>query len=241
MNKDYILKEIARTAKENNGVPLGQMRFAKETGIKICAWKGKFWARWSDAIIEVGLTPNKMQPAYEEKFLIEQIIAFIREIKEFPTVAELQLKANNTPDFPGYRAIWKRLGTKSRLASKIINYCEGHPEFADVRALCKDVPCSSEKEPLPYSKGYDVEHGYVYLMKSGRFYKIGCSKNVERRNYDLGIKLPENLNISHKIATDDPSGMESYWHNRFKDKRKKGEWFDLSKEDISAFKRRKFM
>jgi hypothetical protein len=78
-------------------------------------------------------------------------------------------------------------------------------------------------------------------MKSGRFYKIGSSKNVERRNYELGIRLPEDLAILHKIRTDDPIGIENYWHNRFQAKRKQGEWFDLSNEDISAFKRRKFM
>lgn len=78
-------------------------------------------------------------------------------------------------------------------------------------------------------------------MKSGRFYKIGSSRNVERRNYELGIKLPEDLNILHKIRTDDPVGIENYWHNRFKDKRKQGEWFELSSGDVTAFRRRKFM
>ena len=87
----------------------------------------------------------------------------------------------------------------------------------------------------------DVEFWYVYLMKSGRFYKIGRSNSVERRNYDLGIKLPEDLSIVHKIKTDDPIGIEAYWHKRFEEKRKKGEWFDLSSDDVKAFKRRKFM
>ena len=78
-------------------------------------------------------------------------------------------------------------------------------------------------------------------MKSGRFYKIGCSNNVGRRNYEIGIKLPEELAIVHKINTDDPTGIETYWHNRFRVKRKQGEWFDLSSSDVTAFKRRKFM
>ena len=79
--------------------------------------------------------------------------------------------------------------------------------------------------------------GEVYLFKSGRYYKIGKTKDTVRRGSEIRIQLPERVNLIHSIKTDDPSGIESYWHNRFESKRMNGEWFDLNPSDVKAFKR----
>jgi hypothetical protein len=73
-------------------------------------------------------------------------------------------------------------------------------------------------------------------------YKIGKANNATKRGVGISLLLPEDLVPKHEIRTDYPYILEKYWENRFRDKRKQGEWYDLSSADIKAFKtRREFM
>jgi hypothetical protein len=239
MDKKHIIEEITRTALANNGVPLGTARFAQETGIQKTDWYGKYWARWGDALKEAGFIPNELQGAYKEEFVMEKLIELIRELGRYPVAGDLRLKARNDSNFPSHNVFSSR-GSKKELANKVIAYCLERNGFEDVIAICKPV-IEAKVEQQENKEQDELQMGFVYLMKSGRFFKIGKSNSVGRREYELSIQMPEKLDIVHAIKTDDLSGIEAYWHKRFADKRKKGEWFDLSNEDVKAFKRRKFM
>lgn len=239
--KNYIIKEIIKTTEENNGVPLGSQRFADITGIKKYDWFGKHWSKWSDALKEAGFQPNKFNVAYDEDLILEKLIGLIREMGKLPSAGELLLKSRNDKTFPSHR-VFERLGTQKEKLAMVIEFCRTHNEMNDVLEICLPLLRTEKDKDIDGKIDVEkIEFGFVYLMKSGKFHKIGRSNDAERRRYELRIQLPEKLEIIHKIKTDDPVGIEEYWHKRFKDKRKNGEWFELSASDITAFKRRKFM
>lgn len=123
----------------------------------------------------------------------------------------------------------------------VIDYCRDKPALESVSAICRQITTTSAVEEPDSEDTGEETFGYVYLIKAGKRYKIGKANSVDRRFSRLRIQLPERAELVHQITTDDPFGIEAYWHGRFHDKRSNGEWFSLTKQDIKAFKRRKFM
>jgi Meiotically up-regulated gene 113 len=220
-------------------VPLGWRKFVHKTGIREADWLGKHWARWSDAIREAGYTPNQLTAAYDDSFLFERFIELARELGRLPVKGDLLMKARRDSAFPNSKTFGK-FGSKRELVKGVASYCKSRSGYEDILLLC-EAHTSRSNENSETTGPALVEIGEVYLMKSGKFYKLGRSNASGRREYELAIQLPEKLKTVHVIRTDDPPGVEAYWHNRFESKRKNGEWFDLSGADVAAFKRRKFM
>ena len=239
IDRQHIVDEIRRTAHANGGVPLGKDRFERETGIRYHDWFGRYWARWGDAVIEAGFSPNTLQGAFSDDDLLEKLTSLIREIGRFPGNGDLRLKKRADSTFPNDKVFDSHFGRRARLREKVIEYATARG-FDDVIVLCGKVTRSND-EQLPARESKTTVIGFVYLLKSGRHYKIGKTNAMGRREYELAIQLPERLRTVHIIKTDDPDGIEAYWHKRFASKRGNGEWFDLDVTDIQAFKRRKFM
>jgi hypothetical protein len=237
MDKLQIIAEIRRTAKANGGAPLGWRRFEEETGIKYYDWYGQFWTRWGDAVREAGLEPNRMTEAYDDDFLLEKLVLLTRRLKRVPVAGDLLLATRNDPTFPSEK-VFRRLGSKLQRVSRVIAFCDTKPEHDDVAALWRQETIA---EPAPEAEEVSSAPtvGYVYLLKHGsrREYKIGRTYNPLRREGEVGIELPEKVQPIHYIETDDPAGIENYWHGRFASKRKEGEWFALTADDVRAFKR----
>lgn len=239
MTKTQILQEIKRTAEANGGVPLGLDRFENETGIKEWDWL-KFWPRWNEAIREAGYAPNSFLNAYDDTELLDKYAKLAQEVGKIPVRGDLIVKSHSDSNFPSEKA-FRRFGGKVDLIKRLAAYCKSRSGYEQVTHLCEEyvLPNRSKVTETPSKQ---EKTGFVYLIKSGRFYKIGKTNNVGRRGYELALQLPEKPSTVHVVQTDDPAGVEAYWHNRFRDKRKGGEFFDLTATDIAAFKKwRKIM
>lgn len=237
MEKSHILKEIQRTAKANGCVPLGWRRFENETGIRYHDWFGQFWPRWSDAVREAGFDSNSMSQAYEDEFLLEKLILLTRSLHRVPTRGDILLASKQDSEFPSEK-VFRRFGIKGKLVSRILAFCEGKSEYDDVAVFWKQVAQTRQSLDVVDDSVLGTI-GYVYLLQHGsrREYKIGRTNNPVRREGEIGIQLPEKLQPLHYIKTDDPAGIEAYWHSRFAGKRKEGEWFALTPQDVRAFQR----
>lgn len=232
--RDEIIGEIRRLATANGGQPPGQIAFVRETGIQPHQWRGKFWARWGDALTEAGFAPNAWNAKLDSDVILSGLIEGVRHYGKMPTRDELEIYRQSNPVIPSEQAIKRHFGRRADLIEALRKRASEDASCADIAAL---LPPPAQPKP---STPPNVVEGSVYLIKSGEFYKIGRSDDLERRVKEIRIALPDKATLVHTIRTDDPAGIEAYWHRRFADRRANGEWFRLSSLDVSAFRKRRF-
>ena len=137
MEKEHILAEIKRTAQENGGEPLGSVRFLEETGIQKADWYPHHWLRWTDAQVEAGFERNQFgRPAIDVLRLLQAIAEYARELGHFPIHGEFLRLHKRDKEFPGLKAIRKRLGNRPEMISKVLDYCRAGEGWDDVIDLC---------------------------------------------------------------------------------------------------------
>jgi hypothetical protein len=230
--RETILQEIRKLTKASNGQPPGSRSFEQQTGIRESAWRGVYWARWGDALKEAGFLPNEWQQKSTADFIFEKFIEAARHYGSLPTVSELRMYRRARSNFPNEKTLHSYFGSKEGLLSNLRGWIKDKPDLQDIANMFGPAV---ESERSAASK-----EGLVYLIKSGAHYKIGRSDELERRVKQIRVALPEAANLVHSIRTDDPAGIEAYWHRRFADRRAHGEWFKLSGTDVAVFKRRKY-
>jgi len=235
--RQTIIDEIKRLAAANSGRPPGRRAFETDTAIKESEWLGVLWARWGDAVAEAGFTPNEMQGRADREELLRKLAEACCEQGRMLTSAEFQLRRTRNPGFPSYKTYESNFGLKDNIVWELRQWLTDNADTALLQLLPEGKPKTVSRTPRMKS---EPSEGYVYLLQSGQHYKVGRSDELEKRVKQISIALPETVKLAHAIKTDDPLGIEAYWHRRFADRRANGEWFKLTAADVSAFKRRRY-
>jgi Meiotically up-regulated gene 113 len=232
--RERILSEIKRLAVANSGQAPGSKTFENETGIRRDEWRGKLWSKWSDAVAEAGLQPLERTKKVDVTLIYSKLSDVVRHYKREPSQAEIQMYRQIDTDLPRYQTLVDRFGSKLKTFAALREWAVQSAGYEDVVEL---LPETRSHESTTTSS---AKEGYVYLIKSGGFYKIGRGDELEKRVKQIRTALPDASTLEHSIRTDDPPGIEAYWHRRFSDKRANGEWFKLTTGDVAAFRKRKY-
>ena len=236
LSKEQILDEIRRCAADNDGVPIGRTRFAALTGIRESDWSGRYWRNWSVALEEAGYSPNSLNTIRQsDQQLIRTLAELTVELGHFPTKADRKLKRLTDPSFPSAN-VFDRLGNRDDILRQLVNCAASDEALAAVVEICQPQIRSDAHTSLADDETNGAT-GFVYLIRMDKWHKIGVTNDILRRTGELRITLPTRETLVHTIETDDPFGVEKYWHNRFKDRRANGEWFLLTPVDVKAFKK----
>lgn len=231
--REQIIAEIQRLALENGGAAPGVAAFANATGITQGRWRGVYWARWNDALADAGFAPNALVARRDSTELLHQVAELCRSLGKMPTYIDMRMHVQKDASFPNDKTVAKHFGNMSELIATLRRLAKD-PDYEDLNAL---LPVVSKAEEGSVKEGIV---GFVYLLKSGAYYKIGHTGNFERRIREIRVAMPEAITLVHSIKTDDPAGIEAYWHKRFADCRANGEWFKLSTDHLKSFRRRSF-
>ena len=108
-------------------------------------------------------------------------------------------------------------------------------ELVDSRHSKFNKPQGKSKESIRKMVGINYASTYIYLMHHGvsDVWKIGRSKKPKAREKTLQHQDPM-ITLNWKVEA--VSAFEAWLHGKFKSKRLRGEWFELSGSDVSWIK-----
>ena len=78
--------------------------------------------------------------------------------------------------------------------------------------------------------------GFVYVIQSNKYYKIGQTKKLNARLGDLSRTCPDGIELITSVFSEDVKSLEASFHHKFSSKRIHGEWFELDNNDIAYIK-----
>src|SRR5262249_38565223 len=183
LSAESIIETYRALVNERGGVPVGERVFTRETRISRYHWMGGIWRSWSAFQEAAGYSPNDPTQKIADELLLRRFAELALERGEVPTEADLNLKRKEDPSFPG-KLVFRRWGSRDALLTAVSEYCDGKAQFAAVLELLRQGNSSRIDHRLDSLR----VSGFVYLLRSGKYYKVGRTNATGRRLCELAIQ-----------------------------------------------------
>jgi hypothetical protein len=229
---EQIIVRLKEAVDRNGGQPPSSRSFLKEAGLNQRDLIRAGWPTYGALLKSQGFQPAVMKRGFTDDEVFRPLAELTVRLGHFPTQSEREVERHRNPAFPSSEAYLRR-GRRAMLEHALRAWCEATHDFSELVPKLKQA-AGAAQIPGPIVKGY------VYMLRdgnSGKRVKIG-KESVEGARQAAAATWLGNPRAIHRIATDDPDGIEEYWHERFKKAGKHvvRELFDLLPSDIAAFK-----
>lgn len=179
LTKDEVLREIRRAAAENGGAAPGRGAFFAGTGIRESDWSGRWWTTWGAAVREAGLEPQKLNHRLDDNIVLHAAARIVQKFGRFPTAAEIRFECHADPALPSHNT-FRRFGGLGGLRTRLGTFAEEQGLSDVVAALPDHAAAPIADSPAQADSGTRaLVDGFVYLIKSGRHFKIGKARSVD--------------------------------------------------------------
>ncbi len=240
MLPEQFVMDTYRKQVNVHGKLLSQADFMRQTRISAYHWEGGYWRSWSEFQAALGFTPNKRKTKTPDGVLLRRYAELALELKRLPRYTDMKVRRRQDPSFP-CDATYYLFGGHARFMLKLEAFCEGKPEFAPVAAMLDERRSQYIARQRNGTRGV---RGFVYLCRAGepqlRTYRLGHERGGYKRVRRLAQRMRVLPDTIHVIDTDDPQGIESYWHARFRPYRMGENVYHLDWNDVLAFRLRRF-
>lgn len=179
MNRDQFIQRIRELAAER-GDHIGFRECLKEVGLSEGWLRGQPWFNgWNKLLTDLGLQTRRFEPPQRNAAdSVATLVDLVRRLGRWPTEDELRRERASNKAIASTAYI-RKLRRSGELAALLAPYAEADPTNQTLRTLIADASRPEESEIVTSSK--DRVQGYVYMLRSGRKYKIGKSTDPSRR------------------------------------------------------------
>jgi T5orf172 domain len=233
MTSEYI-KEAYQKLRSKLGKQPSSDEFYENTTVTLFHLLKNGFRTYSQLVEEMGDTPKRFSHGGKtEEHYLNSYGKMVRQLNRIPSTSDWVFHKGE-PAMSNYKKKFK-ITSWAYVADKFIDFAKDKEEWKDVVKL---IPIAKKSSPLIQER--ENEECYVYFMfdKKNSHYKIGISNEPEWREKTLQSEKPTIKLIAAKkfVNRRIAANIEKALHDSYSHKRKRGEWFELDKEDIEEIK-----